>query len=84
MPADHFVSDMKKAAIGTFRAFDARLFTDSANLFVGAGGGITGFPRFPALETAGIDIFSAPEKRSKQLYLGSGWRIVCDGGASLI
>jgi len=72
MPADHFIRDWKKAALWTIRAFDARLFADTGNPLIGAGGRITGFPGFPALETAGINIFPPPEKGSKQLDLGSG------------
>src|SRR5258708_40281675 len=79
MPADHLVSYLQKAAIGTIRAFDSWLFTDAANPFIGAGRRITGFPGFSALETPGIYILSAPKKRSKQLYLGGGRRIVWDG-----
>ena len=84
MPADHFVSDLKKAAIGTIRAFDSRLFADAANPFIGAGRRIAGFPGPPALESPGINILSAPEKRSKQLYLGSRWRMIRNRGAWLL
>src|SRR5260370_2556205 len=79
MPADHLVRYLQKAAIGTIRACDSWLFTHAANTFIGAGWRITGFPGFSALETPGIYILSAPKKRSKQLYLGGGRRIVCDG-----
>jgi hypothetical protein len=75
MPADHFVGDLKEAAIGAIRAFDSRFFTDATNPFIGAGGRVAGFPGLSALETAGINILPAPEQRSKQLYLGSRRRM---------
>ena len=78
MPADHFIRDWKKAALKTIRAFDARLLTDTGNPFIGAGGRITGLPGFPALETAGINVFPAPEKRSKQRDLGGGRGLIGD------
>jgi hypothetical protein len=62
MPADDFVGDLKKPAIWTIGAFDARLFTNAANPFIGAGRRVAGLPGLPALETAGIDILSASEK----------------------
>src|SRR5260370_38156538 len=79
MPADHLVRYLQKAAIGTIRAFDSWLFTHAANPFIGAGWRITGFPGFSAMETSGIYILSASKKRSKQLYLGGGRRMVWDG-----
>jgi len=82
MPGDHFVSDLKKPAIWTIGAFDSWFFTDITNPFIGAGRRIAGFSGLSALKTAGIDILSAPEERSKQLYLGSRWRMVRDRGAS--
>src|SRR5882724_1297015 len=84
MPADHVVSDRKKAPIGTVRAFDSRLLTDTTNPFIRAGGRITGFPGLSALEAAGINILSPAKERSKQLYFGGGRRIVCDGGVRCI
>ena len=84
MPADHFISDWEKPAIGTVSAFDLRLFTNATNPFVGASRSVTGFPGFPALKTAGIDILPAPEKRTEQRNLGSGRRTVCDNGTSLV
>src|SRR5260370_41099838 len=79
MPADHLVRYLQPAAIGKCRASDSWLYTHAANPFIGAGRRITGFPGFSALETSGIYILSAPKKRSKQLYLGGGRRMVCDG-----
>src|SRR5260370_28893901 len=76
MPADHLVRYLQKAAIGTIRAFDSWLFTHAANPFIGAGGRITGFPGFSALETSGVYILPAPKKRSKQLYICGGRRMV--------
>src|SRR5207244_950402 len=70
MPVDYFISDLEKSAVGTVGTFDSRLLTDSPNPFIGASRRITGFPSFPALETSGINILSAPEKRSEQFYLG--------------
>jgi len=78
MPADHFIRDLKEAAIGTIRAFDSQLFADAANPFIRASGSVAGFAGLPTLETAGINILPAPEKRSKQLYLGCWWRTVRD------
>jgi hypothetical protein len=83
MPANHFVGDLKKSAIGTIRAFDPRLFTYPANPFIGAGRRIPGFAGLSALETARIDILPAAEQGSKQLYLGSRWRLVCNREAGL-
>jgi len=81
MPADHFVRDGKEAAVRTICTFDSRFFTDTTNPFIATRRRITGSPGLPALETAGINIFPSSEKRLKQLYLGSGWRTVCDKGA---
>src|SRR6185369_3521552 len=75
MPADHFVGDLKKAPIGTIRAFDSWLLTNTAHPLIAASRCIPGPPCLAALETARIDIFPAAEKRSKQMYLVSGRRI---------
>jgi hypothetical protein len=84
VPTNHFISNLKKAAVWTIGAFDSRLFTDPTNPFIGACRRITGFPGLLALETAGINILPAPEKRSKQFYLGSGRGMICDRGALLM
>ena len=83
MPADHFVGDLKEAAIRAVRAFDLRLFADATNPFIGAGRRVAGLPGFPTLETAGINILPSPEQRSKQLDLGRRRRMVCDRVAGL-
>ena len=62
MPADDGIRDREKTTIGTVRAFDLRFLTNATHPFIGAGGGITGFAGLSALETAGIDILSAPEE----------------------
>src|SRR5260370_41628423 len=84
MPADHFVSDLKKAAVRTIRAFDPRFLADATNPFICTCRRITGFPGLPALEATRINILPAPEKRPKKLYLCRGWTPVFDNTESFI
>src|SRR5918996_6163990 len=59
----------------TLGAFDARLFADAANPFVGARGGIAGLAGLPALEPPRIHILTTAEQRTEQRDLRVGRRM---------
>src|SRR5262249_49985295 len=52
------------------RALDARLLADASNPFIAAGGGVTRFPGFSALEPSRINIVSSAKEPTKQPGLG--------------
>ena len=77
MPADGFVGNREKAAVGAVRTFNPGLFTNATNPFVGASRRIPGLAGFPALEAKGINVRPSAKQRPKQADLYGGRRIVC-------
>ena len=84
MPSDDLICDPEEPAIGTIRTFDSRLFANTTNPFIGAGGRVPAFTGLQTFEASGVNILSAPEKRPKERDLGTWQRLVCDGGSKPI
>jgi len=72
MPTNYFISDWKKTLVLAVRALDMRLLADASNPLIAAGGCVTRFSGFPALEPPRINIVSSTKKRAKQFDLGVG------------
>jgi hypothetical protein len=62
VPANDVICDRKEPTVGTFRAFDARLFADASDPLVGTGWRVTSPARFAALESPRVDIVAASEE----------------------
>src|SRR5438046_10667049 len=70
MPTNYFISDWKKTLMLAVRALDTRLLADASNPLIAAGGCVTRFPGFSALESPRINIVSSAEERTEQPDLG--------------
>src|SRR2546422_7097746 len=66
MPTNYFISDWKKTLVVAVRALDTRLLTDASNPLIAAGGCVTRFFRFLALQPPRINIVSSTQKRAKK------------------
>ena len=70
MPTNHFISHRKKPSMLAVRALDSWLLADTSNPLIAAGGRVTRFSGFPALEPPRINIVSSTEERTKEPDLG--------------
>src|SRR5213078_826528 len=78
MPTNYFISDWKKTLMLAVRALDTRLLADASNPLIAAGGCVTRFPGFSALESPRINIVSSAEERTEQPDLGVRRRVLID------
>src|SRR5215471_14142199 len=78
MPTNYFISDWKKTLMLAVRALDTRLLADASNPLVAAGGCVTRFPGFSALEPSRINIVSPAKKRTKEPDLSVRRRVLID------
>src|SRR5262245_32633439 len=60
------------------RAFDSRFLANTSNPLVAAGGCVTRFPGFSALEPPRVNIVSSAEARTEQPDLGVRRRVLID------
>src|SRR5712671_2580359 len=67
---NHIIGHWKTTAVLTLRAFDSRLFADTTNPFIAAGGRVTRPPGFPAFEPPRINVLSPTEQRAEESDLG--------------
>src|SRR5437867_11892661 len=79
MPTNYFISDWKKTLMLAVRALDTRLLADASNPLIAAGGCVTRFPGFSALESPRINIVSSGGERTEQPDLGVRRGVLLDG-----
>src|SRR5262245_4190685 len=78
MPTNYFISNWKKTLVLAVRALDTRLLADASNPLIAAGGCVTRFPGFSALEPSRINIVSSAKERTKEPDLGVRRRVLID------